>query len=107
MPWTETSPMEERWQFVRDALSDRFKMSELCARYGVSRKIGYKWLARYDSEGRRGLADRSTAQAKIGPAHERRIRIDGASVARGGIPSTPLKSAVPALTPEFSCGRIR
>jgi putative transposase len=61
MPWKELTPMEERLQFVRDALSDRFKMSELCARYGVSRRIGYKWLARYDAEGRRGLTDRSRA----------------------------------------------
>ena len=53
--------MEERLQFVRDALSDRFTMAELCARYGVSRRIGYKWLARYDTEGRGGLADRSRA----------------------------------------------
>ena len=53
--------MEERLQFVRDALSDRFTMSELCARYGVSRRIGYKWLARYDAEGRPGLQDRSRA----------------------------------------------
>src|SRR5947209_6291073 len=61
MPWKETAPMEERPQFVRGALSDRFNMSELCARYGVSRRIGYKWLARYDTEGRRGLTDRSRA----------------------------------------------
>jgi transposase-like protein len=53
--------MEERLQFVRDALSDRFTMSELCARYGVSRRVGYKWLARYDTDGRRGLVDRSRA----------------------------------------------
>jgi transposase InsO family protein len=53
--------MDERLHFVRDALSDRFTMSELCARYGVSRRIGYKWLARYDAEGRRGLRDRSRA----------------------------------------------
>lgn len=53
--------MEERLQFVRDALSDRFTMGELCARYGVSRRVGYKWLARYDAEGRRGLIDRSRA----------------------------------------------
>jgi len=53
--------MDERLKFVRDALSDRFTMSELCARYGVSRRVGYKWLARYDAEGRRGLADRSRA----------------------------------------------
>lgn len=53
--------MEERQAFVRDALSDRFTMSELCARYGVSRRVGYKWLARFEAEGRGGLADRSRA----------------------------------------------
>jgi transposase InsO family protein len=53
--------MDERLRFVRDALSDRFTMSELCARYGVSRRVGCKWLARYDAEGRCGLADRSRA----------------------------------------------
>lgn len=61
MPWKESVRMEERLQFVRDALSDRFTMSALCARYGVSRRIGYKWLARYDTEGRPGLVDRSHA----------------------------------------------
>jgi transposase InsO family protein len=61
MPWKESVVMDERLQFVRDALSDRFTMSELCARYGVSRRIGYKWLARYEAEGRRGLVDRSRA----------------------------------------------
>jgi transposase-like protein len=54
MPWKESVAMEERLRFVRDALSDRFTMSELCARYGVSRRVGYKWLARDDGEGRRG-----------------------------------------------------
>ncbi len=61
MPWKESVIMDERLQFVRDALSDRFTMSELCARYGVSRRVGYKWLARYEAEGRRGLVDRSRA----------------------------------------------
>ena len=61
MPWRESVRMEERERFVRDALSDRYTMSELCARYGVSRRIGYVWLARYEAEGRRGLADRSHA----------------------------------------------
>jgi len=61
MPWLETAPVEERIQFIQDALSDRFTMSELCARYGVSRRIGYKWLSRYEEEGRRGLRDRSRA----------------------------------------------
>ena len=61
MPWKESGPMDERLQFVRDAASDRFTMSELCARYGVSRRVGYKWIARYDAEGRAGLVDRSRA----------------------------------------------
>ena len=51
--------MDERLQFVRDAQRDHFTMSELCARYGVSRRVGYKWLARYEAEGRAGLVDRS------------------------------------------------
>ena len=53
--------MDERLQFVRDAHGDRFTMSELCARYGVSRRVGYKWLARFEAEGRPGLTDRSRA----------------------------------------------
>ena len=64
--------MEERERFVRDARSDRYTMTELCARYGVSRRIGYVWLARYETDGRRGLVDRSHAPhhcpQKIRPA---------------------------------------
>ena len=71
MPWLETSPVEERIQFIDDALSDRFTMSELCARYGISRRVGYKWLARYEEEGRRGLRDRSRVP------HHCPHRIDG------------------------------
>ena len=61
MPWLETDAMNERLKFVQDAQSDRFTMAELCARYGVSRPTGYKWIARYAEEGRRGLGDRSRA----------------------------------------------
>jgi transposase InsO family protein len=51
--------MDQRLQFVTDALSARFTMTELCIRYGVSRRIGYKWLARFTEDGKRGLVDRS------------------------------------------------
>ncbi len=34
-------------------------MAELCRRYGISRKTGYKWLTRYQATGLAGLADRS------------------------------------------------
>jgi len=56
--------MDERLQFVRDAMRDRFTMSELCARYGESRRMRYKWLARYDAEGRRGLAELTTGSGR-------------------------------------------
>jgi transposase InsO family protein len=53
--------VDERNRFIDDALSDRFTMAALCARYGVSRRVGYKWLARFEEEGRQGLRDRSRA----------------------------------------------
>src|SRR2546422_4257889 len=61
MPWLETSSMTERQRFVDDAQHGLFSMTELCARYGISRKTGYKWLDRYDAQGQEGLRDRSHA----------------------------------------------
>jgi putative transposase len=61
MPWLETAPMDQRAQFVRDHRLGCYAVTELCARYGISRKTGYKWLARFEAAGRAGLADRSRA----------------------------------------------
>ena len=61
MPWLETDPMMQRPQFIADVRRAHLTMTELCARYGISRKTGYKWLARYDADGQRGLHDRSRA----------------------------------------------
>jgi transposase InsO family protein len=51
--------MEERLQFVRDARSGLFTMTELAEQYAISRRSGYKWLARFEAEGIAGLHDRS------------------------------------------------
>src|SRR5262245_1924896 len=59
MPWRETSPMDQRVRFIADYERDYASFGELCQRYGVSRKTGYKWLARYDELGTRGLEDLS------------------------------------------------
>ena len=59
MPWCETSPMEQRLEFVHEYESGLFTMTELAAQYGISRKTGYKWLAEYEAAGARGLFDRS------------------------------------------------
>ena len=59
MPWQDTSPMEQRLQFVREYETELFTMTELAAEYGISRKTGYKWLERYDADGVDGLRDHS------------------------------------------------
>src|SRR5215510_11411472 len=59
MPWKETSPMDQRLRFIGDYRHAELPFSELCARYGVSRRTGYKWVDRYELIGLRGLEDRS------------------------------------------------
>ncbi len=59
MPWKELTPMSQRKEFVSLALTDGANMARLCHRFEISRKIGYKWLARYRRTGESGLADRS------------------------------------------------
>lgn len=61
MSWKETCPMNERVRFIGELLAEERSMSELCTLYGVSRKTGYKWLARYEAAGASGLEDRSHA----------------------------------------------
>jgi putative transposase len=46
MPWSQTSPMEQKTPFIADYLRDRLASTELCEFYGVSRKTGYKWIDR-------------------------------------------------------------
>jgi transposase InsO family protein len=53
--------MTERLKFIRESLSGLYTTSELCERFGISRKTGYKWLARFEALGSSGLSDRSHA----------------------------------------------
>ena len=61
MTWSGTSLMDLRAQFAAEAASGLFSMTELCERYGISRKTGYKWEKRYDEGGRPACADASRA----------------------------------------------
>lgn len=56
--------MDERLRFVREHRRQGLSMSELCRAFGVSRRTGYKWLARFDECGAQGLADRSRAPVR-------------------------------------------
>jgi transposase InsO family protein len=68
MPWLETGAMDQRLKFVAEALSGEASMTELCLAYGISRRVGYKWLSRYAAEGPGGLEDRSRAPLRHGRA---------------------------------------
>lgn len=61
MPWKEATSMSLRWEFVQAALQADANLTELCRRFDISRKTGYKWLARYEAAGSdpRSLVDRS------------------------------------------------
>jgi putative transposase len=61
MPWEETTRMSRRVQFIAAFDSCQYSMTQLCERYGISRKTGYKWADRYEKEGLEGLKDRSRA----------------------------------------------
>jgi transposase len=53
--------VDQRERFIADDRRGFYSRAELCARYGISRKTGYKWLGRCAEDGRRGLRDRSHA----------------------------------------------
>lgn len=65
MPWTDTDPVTERHKFILAHQKDLFTMSELCQRFGISRKTGYKWLTRYRDGGLQALDDQSRAPKTI------------------------------------------
>ena len=56
--------MDERMRFVMDRKESGLSMVGLCAAYGISRKTGYKWVRRYESEGVEGLKERSRARKR-------------------------------------------
>ena len=74
MPWSTVSPMDQRLQFVAEYLTGLYSMTELAASYGVSRRIGYYWVDRYQRDGH--LAP-TLAAAAYQPARRRRRRSSG------------------------------
>src|SRR3989442_3015697 len=51
MPWEERSLMDVRLRFVQDVHRPGWSIAEVCRRYQVSRKTGYKWLERFAKAG--------------------------------------------------------
>jgi putative transposase len=59
MPGSQTTPMDQKTQFIADYLRQQLSMSELCELYAISRKTGYKLIDRYLKLGPAGLEERS------------------------------------------------
>lgn len=61
MPWKETDVLEERLRFIAAWQTRSWSMADLCRCYGISRKTGYKYLARFKELGLDGLKDQIRA----------------------------------------------
>lgn len=46
MSWETKTVMEQREQFVAEVMEGRETVSDLCRKYEISRKTGYKWIKR-------------------------------------------------------------
>jgi putative transposase len=59
MPWKTPSLISGREHFALAALRADQCFAALCRQFGISRKTGYKWLARFRTSGVAGLRDQS------------------------------------------------
>lgn len=60
MTWKVCDSMSQKLEFVELARADGANVSELCRRFSISRKTGYKWLNRVEQQGLEGLKNRSS-----------------------------------------------
>jgi transposase InsO family protein len=84
MPWKKVFPMEERIRFAVLAAKGTEVFSVLCKEFGISRRVGDKWLRRYQALGvagtrelsrrPRGSPQRTTVQVEAWIVRERRKR---------------------------------
>jgi transposase InsO family protein len=96
--------MNERMCFVAAWLEGEETKAALCRHFGISRKTGYKWLARYNEQGAMGLEDRSRAPLS-NPRSVSQARIEAVLAIRHRHPSwgpRKVKAWLEANEPEVS-----
>ncbi|MQU19444.1 helix-turn-helix domain-containing protein, partial [Pseudomonas helleri] len=59
MSWKEVSAVDLRLEFVALALAEGANIKALCEQFNIGRTTAYKWLKRFQCEGKDGLRDRS------------------------------------------------
>jgi transposase InsO family protein len=65
MPFIEQSIMSQRIEFCILVSNPGSNMSDLCHRFNITRRTGYKWLQRYQDEGLIGLVDKNRRPKKF------------------------------------------
>lgn len=78
--------MDERLLFIAACSEQDETIAELCRRFGISRKTGYKWLDRYDELGPAGLVDKPSV-AFVHPAQTPAEIVDALVAARKAHPT--------------------
>ncbi|WP_256737766.1 IS481 family transposase, partial [Paraburkholderia fungorum] len=77
MPWNPRDTMNLRLEFVELASQEGANRRELCRRFGISPKTGYKWLDRHAQGGATALTDHSRrprqSPARTTPSVEQRV----------------------------------
>jgi putative transposase len=88
--------MSERSRFVTLHAEKLYTMVELCHKFGISTKTGYKWLKRFKEEGLEGLKERSRAPLNS-PARTSKAVEDLIVAARQAHPTWGAKKLLPYL----------
>lgn len=71
MAWELIKVENQRRELINLYYQSNLSMSEICRKFGISRKTAYKWLERFETEGDLGLLDKPKA-----PIHPNRIYSD-------------------------------
>ena len=109
MPWQERDTVSLRLEFVQLASQEGCNMRELCRRFGISPKTGYKWLARFRETGAQPVALHDRGRRPLSSPERTRPELERAVVdlrkdfpAWGGrkIARVLLRSGVGALAPS-------
>ena len=62
MSWRVIDLEKQKINFISDWSNQKFYFVELCRRYQISRKTGYKLINRFNKEGAMGLKEKSCAR---------------------------------------------
>jgi transposase InsO family protein len=107
MPWEPKSMNVLRTEFVMLAQGEEANVRELCRRFGISPKTGYKWLDRFALEGATGLGDRSrrpnnSPKRSVDAVEAEVLEIRAAHPAWGGRKITAVLKRKGAVAPSAS-----